>query len=434
MVSRKYEAKPFECWQKAKELTAKHYAGLRLAKEQKKLIICGELDFMPSLTAGLGDFELLHPAICGAATVYKPELAMACFEGLDARGYNSTEMCAVMGLQLGSMFIDSGAFGEVIRPDICIGLNSCPNNSKATQIISEYYGIPVFNIDLPLIPRTQRKEFHRQYLVSQMQNAIEWMEKITGRRYDDEMLAKAVCNEWEATVLWARICDLNKAIPAPLDLKLMYAFCFPAIVGREKVETVEFYRILLDEMEERVKNQIAAVATERCRLLHEGIPPAYFPHLFKIAESYGVAFVGSESVFADTGAFSVTEDGSWVPANTLEENGIYLRTRDDALNALADLYLSYYMSTNSHSISSRVEDQLKRVQDWHADGVVFHYDHGCKSMPAAMPEARLALKERGVPTMVYEANSSDQRQFSEVQVVNLFDSFFESMGLCRLAS
>jgi len=49
-------------------------------------------------------------------------------------------------------------------------------------------------------------------------------------------------------------------------------------------------------------------------------------------------------------------------------------------------------------------------------------------------ESRTALQRRGVPTMVYEGNGSDRRDFNEQQVLSRMQSYFESMGLTRAAS
>ena len=60
-------------------------------------------------------------------------------------------------------------------------------------------------------------------------------------------------------------------------------------------------------------------------------------------------------------------------------------------------------------------------------------NRGCEGLTRGKMEARLAVQEMGVPTMVYEGNGSDKRDFNEPQVISRLQSFFESMGLTREA-
>ena len=54
-------------------------------------------------------------------------------------------------------------------------------------------------------------------MTNQILDAIDWMIKTTGREFDDEKFIEGVSNECESSSLWAKVCTLNRAIPAPLD-------------------------------------------------------------------------------------------------------------------------------------------------------------------------------------------------------------------------
>jgi benzoyl-CoA reductase subunit B len=259
------------------------------------------------------------------------------------------------------------------------------------------------------------------------------MEKITGTKCDDEALCRGVRNEWETDVLLARILELNKAIPAPLDMKLFAALEFPAWPTSSKDVTVQYFRALYDEVKDRVANGIAAVATERCRLFHEAAPPFPLLNLLKAGHKYGAVFVGGSGFMVVPPALVVGEDWSLTAAKTLEEQGIQLRSRDDALRALAKLYLYNSPVGSWFTILPRAKIVTRAVQDWHVDGVVIHIDHGCQGMPAGMGEVQLELKEMGIPTMAYEAHSVDGRGYNEAQLLDSFESFFENLGLSEIA-
>ncbi len=81
----------------------------------------------------------------------------------------------------------------------------------------------MFSVDVSVGPYEELTESRINYVVGQMHDGIKWLKKQTGRDYDDELLIKAVHNEFRSCHYWAAICELNKTIPAPLDEKSMYS-------------------------------------------------------------------------------------------------------------------------------------------------------------------------------------------------------------------
>lgn len=423
----KYQTKPLDCWKLSKELREKFFREIWTAKDEGKTLGIGLGLFSNSLPSSLPNTIFAEMATYFTHIASNPDQAIQCAEAVTSRGYPA-DICHAAQLVWGSMFLDQGPLGSFLRPDFCIQLHFCETQGKSSQLMSEYFDIPHFCIDAPLVPAGRNQEHFKKNVVAQMQESIEWMEKVTGKTYDDEAFVRGVRNEWEVSVLWAKICDLNKNIPAPLDIRMLSSLSAPIFLKRNGDETVNYLRILHAEVQDRVKNQIAALGTERCRLLHEGVPPFYFLRFFRIPEKYGAVFVGSSLDFGACGAYERREDGSWAVSKTPEELGMPMRTREDALNALA-LYFVNDAFMHSLIVIGKTEEQIKRVEDWRIDGVVFHCDRGCQALPAGMPEARMALKERGIPSMVYEASHGDPRELSEVQVVDRLESFMETLGL-----
>jgi benzoyl-CoA reductase subunit B len=428
---KQYKTERLACWGKAKELRLNHYRDIWEAKEKGKILATGgEYSFIP-LVAGLGDYEFLGGEPYGATVGTNQDLATECAEAAEARGY-ARDMCSYMRLYWGSMFLDKSPWGKFVRPDFCLTWHLCESHGKWYQMVSEHLGIPSFVIDIPLGPRSpSRRDAQVRYLVAQMEEAIAWMQKITGRGYDDERLIEAVSNEINATALWAKCCELNKNTPAPLDLKSMFSLYVISSLLRCQKEAADFYHTLLDEIKYRVENQIAALATERCRLYHDAEPVWHFLQLFRIAEKYGAVVPASFYAFVVGTAFEADENGHWIPARTMAERGAPLRTRAEALEALAASYVDR-PGLWGWMPSQKVADTLGILEDWHCDGAILHLNRGCEGLSQGLTEARLALKAKGVPTMVYESNMVDPREFSATQVVDSLESFLESLGLTRL--
>jgi len=422
-----YKSKHLDCWQKGKELRAEYWEDIWRAKERGKIVGLGLGTLSTSLIAGFPDCEFAELANYFAVVANDPSMAVRCTEACGNRGY-LIDICHASQLVMGSMFLDEGPFGKFLKPDFCLQLHFCETQGKSSQVMSKYLGIPYFCIDVPLVRWGEGKDFHVNFLTSELLDFIEWMEKLTGKKCDDEMLIKGIQNEGETSVLWAKICELNKNIPAPLDLRALNALCAPLVLGRHKKETVEFYRILYDEVQDRVQNRIAQLATERCRLLHEGVPPFYFLGFFRIVEKYGALFLGSGMDFGLGGAWEREPDGSWRTAKDLKGRGIELKSKEDALSALAEFWLSNPFFCG-FLVSPKIEEMFKRAKDWRADGVVFHCDRGCQALPSGMPEMRLALQKEGIPSMIYEASHGDPREMDESRVISQLESFMEILGL-----
>jgi benzoyl-CoA reductase subunit B len=426
----KYETRPLDCWPKYIEAINKHWREVFEAKDKGKLLIARSGEFAHSLTAGLHDIAEFQEAPYSQTIAVNRELATKLSDELETMGYR--DICGAMGLPLVALLTDRAPHGKLPKPDFVLTFQVCEVEGKIGQILAEHYKIPHFFVEAPKPVRGAKGQQHLKYLASQIHDAIEWMEKVTGKEWDDEKFIEGVRNEWQAYALWAKIAELNRSIPAPLSQRHMGLLLFPAVAAGDKRWVVELFKMAYDEMKYRVDKGIAAVANERCRLLHEGIPPVYFLSMFKIAEQYGVVFMGSEVYFGICGAFNLSLDGSWMASETPEEQGIKLRTRDDAVQALADFYLHHNLFLDNLVLTTRVDDLLKRVKDWHADGVIMHFDHGCHGIPSGMPDCKMALDKQDIPCMTYESSNCDPRHFSEAQVVDRLKAFFEALGLTRL--
>ncbi|MBI2876811.1 MAG: 2-hydroxyacyl-CoA dehydratase, partial [Candidatus Tectomicrobia bacterium] len=369
-TSQRYQTKPLDCWTLSKELRAKFYQEIWTAKERGKTVALGLGLFSNSLPTSLPDTIFAEMATYFTSIANNPPQAIEFAETVSSRGYPA-DICHAAQLVWGSMFLDQGPMGPFLRPDFCIQLHFCETQGKSSQIMSEYFNIPHFCIDSPLIPLGRDKEHFKRNVVAQMQDAIAWMEKVTGKIFNDEEYVKRVRNEWEVSVLWAKICELNKNIPAPLDIRMLSSLSAPIFLNRSSDETVRYLQILHAEVQDRVKNKIAALGTERCRLLHEGVPPFHFLKLFRVPEKYGAIFIGSSLDFGACGAFDRQEDGSWTVAKTPEELGMPMKTREDALRAAAHSFVNDAF-TRSLLVVGKTEEQIKRVEGWQVDGVVFH--------------------------------------------------------------
>ena len=432
MLRTEYPTRPLECWPKMKELRRTLFREYWENQDKGNPLMLGGYGNLSSLPSGV-DGRGAGLGIYYARVMRDRDLLLKCHQTMDEMGYGP-EICATLRVNLASMFMGfqmRSPKGKLYKPDFIIEFHICDSQSKSTQIAWEHYQIPYFVLEIPLFP-PERVETGKDYMVAQMDACIRWMEKVTGKEYDDEKLIKAVYNEWDGRVLWSRVAEFQKATPAPLDQKMFNSFATLMMWGPHQQPVTEVLWELYDETRQRVDEGIAAVSTERCRLLHEGQPPWFHRAFLRYPNLYGASYLGSAYLWGLWGAFRADEDGTWTVPLTPRERGTVLRNREDALRSLADLALDHSPIVTSHMVAPQVAATVKMVKDWHVDGVVLHIDRGCKGQSAANAETRLALREENIPCMVYESNNADPREFSEAQVMDRMDSFLESLGVSRL--
>ena len=281
-------------------------------------------------------------------------------------------------------------------------------------------------------PYDKLTENKLNYVVGQMHDAIGWMEKVTGRRYNDELLIEAVNDECRSTSVWAEVCALNRAVPAPLDEKTMYALYVLGTLNKHSKEVADFYEELRDEVKDRVSRGIAAVAHERCRVMTDTQPPWGFLKIFRYMETYGCISVGSLYTFALIGAWEDKPDGTWGPRTTPKQKGIRIETRDQALRIAAEWNLAKPEWQHFYHPKYKTDMMIRIAKEWKLDGVMLHYNRGCEGLTLGIAENRLGIQAAGFPVVTFEGNMGDEREFDEARTVARIDTFMEGLGLAKI--
>ncbi len=430
-----YKTETLKCWNKAKELRNKFYMDYANAHENGGLRWAGGAWSFGAIAAGLGnDIYPLTGEPYGASIAFNKEFSLKCMEAVEKKGY-ARDLCSYMRNYWGSVILDEYVFGgKFPKPDFMWQDHICCSHSKWYQVASELEGgAPTYSIDVSVGPYNSMSENKLNYVVSQMHDGIEWLEKVSGREYNDDLLIQAVENEFRSTSVWARICELNKTVPAPLDEKSMYSLYVLGTLAKHSGEFADFYDELLDEVQYRVDNQIAANKHEICRLMSDTQPPWGFLKIFRYLEDFGAVSVGSLYTFGLIGIWEDKPDGSWGPRTTPMEKGIKITNRDQALRLLADWNLSKPEWQHFYSPHLKSQMMIRIAKEWKLNGIMLHYNRGCEGLSLGIAENRLALIEAGYPVMTFEGNMGDEREFDESQARSRIDSFMETLGLGVLA-
>jgi benzoyl-CoA reductase subunit B len=432
----KYKTEPLKCWNKAKEIRQKYYEDYAKAHEKGGIRWAGGAWSFDAIPAGLGeDVYSITGEPYGASIAFNKELSLRCMEATEKAGY-ARDLCSYMRNYWGSILLDEYAFGGPFpKPDFLWQDHICCSHAKWYQVAGELEGdVPLFSIDVAVGPYSEITEGRLDYIVGQMHDGIDWMEKVTGRRYNDELLIKAVNDECRATSTWAEICALNKNIPAPLEEKTMYSLYVLGTLMKHSQVVADFYEELRDEVKDRVERGIAAVPNERCRVMTDTQPPWGFLKVFRYMEKYGCVSVGSLYTFALVGVWADQPDGSWGPRPTPQQQGIEIKDRDQALRILAEWNLSKPEWQHFYSPHLKTDMMVRIAKEWKLDGVMLHYNRGCEGLSLGIAENRLGIMEAGFPVMVFEGNMGDEREFDMARTMGRIDAFMETLGIKTTAT
>jgi len=436
MIKPDFETKPFsdEVWTRMKGLRRERYKLSFEAQNKGGLCVTGfAWGYLP-LLAGFGNFGNPSPGtdFTRIAREGAGSEGLVKFVNL-AEGRGLSPVCGAIAAHLGQVYAGTsfgGSSGNKMMPDFVFQPQGCHAQYKGGQICADVLGLPMLIIESP--PKNTTGS--RKYLLSQLAEAIEWIEKRTKHRFDDERFIEATRFDIHSRVMWARVCELMKAIPAPMSYRQAMSLRLPLVTYAYSRGTAEYMDILYYEMQERVKDKISGAPFEKKRLAHEGLHPLYQPDLLRWPEEYGAAFNQGEFMMA-FGSFRHTDEGHRIPGQTLEERGIELKTRDDALWALVEQrYPLEEEGVNFDSEERRLLHFLRMVEDWHIDAVMVHLARRCAALCLGIYTRIQDVRKAGIPVATYEASEGDPKEWNEARVREDFTRFFESLGLTKIGT
>ncbi|MBK8758852.1 MAG: benzoyl-CoA reductase, bzd-type, subunit O [Sulfuritalea sp.] len=431
----KYPTESLKLWGKAKQLREQYYQNYATAKEKGGLRWSGSAWALDAVPAGLGDdVYSLTGEPYAAAVAHDRKFAKECMDAAESVGF-ARDLCSYMRIYWGGMHLDKYLYGgKFPKPDFIFQTQICCSHSKWYQHVAKVEQVPQFYVDVGVGPYKDMNKDRLDYVTNQLLDGIEFLEKSTGRKFDDEKFLKAVKNEMRSTSRWADICALNKAKPAPLDEKTMYSLYVLATLSKSSQWCADFYDELYDEVKDRVARGIAAVPNEKARMMSDTQPPWSFLKIFRYLETYGAVSIGSLYTFALEGIWEDKPDGSWGGRTLPWEKGIEMNTREQIARLYADWNLSKPQWQHFFDPRLKTEMMLRIVREWQVDGVMLHLNRGCEGLSMGIMENRGGIAKAGVPIMTFEGNMGDEREFDEVRTQARVDAFMEQLGLRRQAA
>ncbi len=311
--------------------------------------------------------------------------------------------------------------GQIPKPSLAVFTNACNTYIKWGEIWERMYDIPIITLDIPgtrgaggqTWPGDRSFEADRRYVQAQIQELITQLESLTGIAFDIDRLREVLQYANDMNVGWKRVLDLNQSRPSIFNALTDGTVFLGVSNGFRATEAgSRYFQDLVEEMEYKATNGIGTLTDEKHRLLFVGVPCyPIFRRFNELFTEWGGTFVNSTYLwFASGGAQHGFEFDVTRPLESLAE-GTLISVRD-AMDSM------FY------------QDQvlIKMVDEFQADGVVYHPIKSCRTVSTGLADNRRALmNSTNVPSLFIESDLMDKRVVSEAQLKNRIDAFFEGL-------
>jgi benzoyl-CoA reductase/2-hydroxyglutaryl-CoA dehydratase subunit BcrC/BadD/HgdB len=248
-------------------------------------------------------------------------------------------------------------------------------------------------------------ESHISSIAKQIEDLIEPLEKIVGKKFDYDRFNEAVKVSRECSEQWRKVLYTASAIPSPITFFDCITLMGPAVVGRGTKTAVELYKTLLSELKERVNNKIGAVEGELHRIYWDGMP------------IWGRLRANSELFTSlKTCVVASTYCNSWI-FTSLDSN--------DPFKSMAKAYTELLI-VRSDEVKERY---IKRMLAYFKiDGIVYHDSKTCPHNSNNRYGMALRLEnDTGIPSLTIDGDLNDLRFVSDEQTKTKIEAFIEQL-------
>ncbi|MFW9784341.1 MAG: 2-hydroxyacyl-CoA dehydratase subunit D [Candidatus Heimdallarchaeota archaeon] len=347
-----------------------------------------------------------HSAMLGASRMATDLIPYA-----NAIGY-SPEICSYLTADIGAYLKKETALTKaysdiksVPKPDVLVyNTNQCREVQDWFNWFANEFKAPLLGISTP---RTVGKvtRAHVNFIGQQMEQLIQQLEDISMIDFELKKLKDVVLLSRECSELWKKILDTAATIPSPFTFFDGTIHMSPAVVLRGTSQAVEYYKILLVELQQRVKDHIGAVENERYRLYWEGMPIwGRLKHYSELFASLNTCIVAS------------TYCNSWI-FTAFNEN--------DPIRSMAKAYTELFIVRSDEYKEIYLN---KMINLFKADGIIFHDARTCPhntNSRYGMPQ-RIELQAR-IPSLILNGDLNDLRCLSDEQSKTSIEAFIEQL-------
>ena len=348
-----------------------------------------------------------HGAMLGATRMSTDLIPEA-----NAIGY-SPDICSYLTADIGSYIKGITPLSKaykgiesVPKPDVLVyNTNQCRDVQDWFAWYSRKLGVPSIGVTSPKNVNDVT-DAHIDDVARQIEALVPALEEISGSKLDMERLRETVSLSRECTELWRKVLETATAAPAPLTFFDGTIHMGPAVVLRGTPEAIDYYKVLLAELEQRIRDGVGAVDEEEARIYWEGMP--VWGRLRQHSELFATL---KANVIASTYC------SSWIfPAFDGR----------DPFRSMAKAYLELFIVRSDAYKERYIREMLAKFR---IDGIIYHDAKTCpynSNSRYGMPQRLEAAT--GIPGLVISGDLNDLRCVSDEQTKTNVEAFIEQIA------
>jgi benzoyl-CoA reductase/2-hydroxyglutaryl-CoA dehydratase subunit BcrC/BadD/HgdB len=349
-----------------------------------------------------------------AALTGSAECTLPSIEHAESLGY-SKDLCSYMKTSIGASRLKwPEDFGGNEPTDMYFSANPvCDTHMKWLENDAKIFGKPHFGLDVPSLVAgegEERLEEYIDYVEEQLWDLIRFLEKHTGKKFNENKFLKTIDKSAEISRLFMDVYDYRKRFPANRYFEWVRLFMLPMVCQWNENDAVRFYKKHLEMAKKRYgDNKVIESGREKYRVAWEGITIWYKVDLYKKVLAEKGAKIVAES-YTDSFPLRKKPAGPTVSA-TLRQIARELMTVPYTLN-----------------IDERIKYFDKLISDYDLDGIIMLANQSCRPQSTGLQDLRDALVEKwGIPVLILNTDHCDPRAYAEGPINTRIDGFIEMM-------
>jgi len=346
-----------------------------------------------------------HGAMLGST-----RMATDLISAANAIGY-SPDICSYLTADIGSYLKKQTPLTRAYKmdgppkPDVLVfNTNQCRDVQDWFNWYGREFDAPVLGV------HTHRdigpiRDYQVQDIAKQIEDLVPELEEISGSKFDMDRFKETVELSRQTSVLWRACLESASAVPSPWAFFDATILMGPAVVARGTQEAVDFYKILIAELNDRVDRGIAAIEGEKHRIYWDGMP--IWGKLRPMSEQF---------ISLKTCVVASTYCNSWI-FDQLDP--------DEPFESMARAYTELFIVRDEAYKEQYIKDAFDLYQ---LDGIIYHDAKTCPNNSNnryGMPE-RLSQK-LGIPALTINGDLNDLRCYSEEQTTTNIEAFIEQL-------
>jgi len=350
-----------------------------------------------------------------AALTGSAECTLPSIEHAESLGY-SKDLCSYMKTSIGASRLNwPEDFGGNEPTDMYFSANAvCDTHMKWFENEAKIFGKPHFGLDVPSFVAGEGEERHEEYIdyvEQQLWDLIRFLEKHTGKKFNEKKFLKIIDRSAEGSRLFMDLFEYRKRFPANRYFEWVRLFMLPMVCQWNENDWIRFYKKHLKMAQKRYgDNKVIESGREKYRIAWEGITIWYKVDLYR-------------KVLAERGAKVVME--SYTDSFPLRK-----KPAAPTVSATFRQIARELISTPPYTlnIDARIKYFDKLIGEYDLDGIIMLANQSCRPQSTGLQDLRDALVEKwGIPVLILNTDHCDPRAYAEGPINTRIDGFVEMM-------